>query len=90
MFFKWIYRFQNAMTNTIQCNEVAAHFSETRARIVFSTRAFRFTMLRSVRGRLHVRFCVRIGGQIRVRFAAKGSLKLIFDLFLMKCVDRPL
>jgi hypothetical protein len=38
----------------------------------------------SVRGCLHVRFCVRIG----VRFAANGIRKVNFLFFLLKCVDR--
>jgi hypothetical protein len=33
-----------------------------------------------------VRICLHIGVRFGVRFAAKGSLKLIFDLFLMLCV----
>jgi hypothetical protein len=40
-------------------------------------------------GRLHVRFSVRIAVRFAVRFADQSVLQVFFDLFLLKCVDRP-
>jgi hypothetical protein len=40
-----------------------------------------------LRGRLHVRFCVRIGVQLLVRIAGNGVPQLSFMIFLLKSVE---